>query len=337
MKKFLLSMVLLLSLSACSTKKDAITKNDEGLVSLDIQIDGSATPYYSPLYLAKEKGYFKDEGLDINFYYASAAEIVKNVGADNVAFGFPNADVVLLGRANGVPVKIIHTTYQSGLGSIIYKDSANIKEPADLKGKTIAITSYGSPNFVQLKVILQQAGLSLDDINLKVIGTGAIVNSLVSDQVNAICFSKLRTYELLSSGIAVDQILSSDFMPSYGNVVITSDKFLAEQPELCAAFNRALSKAIAYISDGHVEEAVDIAKMSYTPNINGSEQKYIDIISKEFIQNLWQSDNTKLYGTGYSDLEEYQTYINILKDNGLFKEAFSASDLAVNLDQEVLK
>lgn len=337
MKKLILCFTLLISLVGCQSKQETLPVNDKGLVSVDIQIDGSATPYYSPLYLAKEKGYFEEEGLDVNFYYASAAEIVKNVGADNVTFGFPNADVVLLGRANEVPVKIIHTTYQSGLGSIIFKDSSGIKTPEDLKGKTIAITSFGSPNFVQLKVILQKAGLSLDDVNLKVIGTGAIVNSLVSDQVDAICFSKLRTYELLSSGVEVSQILSSDFMPSYGNVLITSDKFLKEHPEICASFNRALSRSIEYVMDDHVEEAVNLARDHYTPTIKGTEQKYIDIISQEFIKNLWQSENTEKYGIGYSDLKQYQVYIDILKDNGLFKESFSADDLAVNLEQETLK
>ena len=71
---------------------------------------------------------------------------------------FPNADTVLLGRGNGVPVNIIHTTYQKGLGAIIYKSESGIHKIQDLKGKTIAITSYGSPNYIQLKVILQQNG-----------------------------------------------------------------------------------------------------------------------------------------------------------------------------------
>ena len=329
MKKFCFILLSLCLLSGCTGSSFHPYKNTDGLFEVDIQIDGAATPYYAPLYLAQEKGYFKEEGLQVNFYYASAAEIVKNVGAGNVPFGFPNADTVLLGRGNGVPVNIIHTTYQKGLGAFIYKSESGIHKIQDLKGKTIAITSYGSPNYIQLKVILQQNGLSIHDVQIKVIGTGAIVNALVSNQVDAICFSKLRTYELQSSGIDVKQFLSNDYMPSYGNVVITSQTFLKEHPEICRGFTNALNRGMQDIIEGQVQEAVNIAKEKFTPSIAGSEQKYIDIISQEFVKNLWVSEDTAVYGYGYSNLHDYQIYIDLLQKNGLFKTSFPADELIV--------
>lgn len=333
MKKLVLLLMTFL-LFGCASSSTTLHRGKDGCIQLDIQIDGAATPYYAPLYVAQEKGYFKKEGLHVNFYYASAAEIVKNVGAGNVPFGFPNADTVLLGRGNGVPIKIIHTTYQKGLGAIIFKKKSGIKTAKDLKGKTIAITSYGSPNYIQLKVILQENGMDVNDVHIKVIGTGAIVNALVSDQVDAICFSKLRTYELRSSGVNVDQILSNDYMPSYGNVVITNDTFLKEHRDVCEKFTRALNRAMTYISQGHVKEAVAIAGANYTPSIAGSEQKYIDIIQQEFVKNIWVSKDTSKYGFGYSNAADYQKYIDILQENGLFKNKFSANDLVVNVGDE---
>ena len=59
-------------------------------------------------------------GLNVEFYYAAAADIVKNVAAGNVEFGFPNADAVVAAKAQGIPVKVVHTTYQEGLGAIIF-------------------------------------------------------------------------------------------------------------------------------------------------------------------------------------------------------------------------
>lgn len=330
MKKLYI-VILVCFLCGCTPASSPLHKDADGLITLDMQIDGAATPYYAPLYMAQEKGYFKEEGLHVNFYYASAAEIVKNVGAGNVPLGFPNADTVLLGRGNGVPIKIIHTTYQKGLGAIIFKRSSGIKNPKDLKGKTIAITSYGSPNYIQLKVILQENNMDVQDVHIKVIGTGAIVNALVSDQVDAICFSKLRTYELQSSGIDVNQILSNDYMPSYGNVVITSDTFLKHHKDICTKFTKALNKAMTYISKGHVKEAVDLARDTYTPSIAGSEQKYIDIIQQEFVKNLWVSKDTRIHGFGYSNSEDYQTYIDLLQANGLFKNVFSAKQMIENV------
>ena len=80
MKKFCFILLSLCLLSGCTGSSFHPYKNTDGLFEVDIQIDGAATPYYAPLYLAQEKGYFKEEGLQVNFYYASAAEIVKRGG-----------------------------------------------------------------------------------------------------------------------------------------------------------------------------------------------------------------------------------------------------------------
>ena len=74
--------------------------------------------------------------------------MVKNVGVGNVEFGFPNADSVIVGRGAGIPVKVVHTTYQHGLGATIFKRSSGISGPADLKGKKVAVTSLASPNYI---------------------------------------------------------------------------------------------------------------------------------------------------------------------------------------------
>ena len=96
------------------------------LRKVSIQIDGAAVPYYAPLYLAQEKEYFTEQGLDVEFYYSAGADIVKNVGVGNVEFGFPNTDSVIVGRGAGIPVKVVHTTYQHELGATIFKPSGRL-------------------------------------------------------------------------------------------------------------------------------------------------------------------------------------------------------------------
>ncbi|QIK69530.1 ABC transporter substrate-binding protein [Erysipelothrix sp. HDW6C] len=327
MKKYIISALITLLLVGCSAQKQTYTKNANGLIDVNIQIDGAAVPYYAPLYLAQEKGFFAEQGLNVNFYYASAAEIVKNVGSGNVEFGFPNADPVILGRANGVPVKIVHTTLQNGLGSVIFKDNSGIKDPRDLKGKTIAITSYGSPNYIQLKILLEQNGLTIDDVNIKIVGTGAIVNALVTEQVDAISFSMLRTYELRANGESVSEFRSNEFTTTYGNVVIVSDDFLNENPEIVDGFTAALNQSLAYIINGNLEEAVDIAIDNYAPNAKSGREKFVTIIEDAYVNGLWQSDDTAQYGFGYNNPERYTEFINNLYQFKLIKEPYDVYDL----------
>ena len=152
------------------------------LTTVTIQIDGAAVPFYAPLYAALEKGIFRKYGIDAKFLYANASEIAKNVAAGNIEFGYPNADAVIAARASDIPVKVIHTTYQRSIGATLFKQSSGIKTFADLKGKRVAVTSLGSPNYLQLQAGLKQVGLTINDVKLDVIATGAIVQALQADQ-----------------------------------------------------------------------------------------------------------------------------------------------------------
>ena len=283
------------------------------------------------MYIAKEKGYFKEQGLDVDFYYAAAAEIVKNVATGNVQFGFPNADSVILAKSQGIPVKVVNTTYQHGLGALIFQKSSGITEPKDLKGKKIGVTSFGSPNYIQLQVMLEKAGMSIDDVKVEIIGTGAIVNALVSGQVDAIMFSMLRTIELKNQGVDVGEIRSDEFLPSHGNVLIVGDKYLTENKDVVNKFNIALNKGIQYIIDGNTKEAVEMSVEKYAPSFKGREEIVTVILDEVFIPYLWQSENTKKNGLGYSDAERWSNSIKVLKEYGVIEKEIDAKELIGNI------
>ena len=305
----------------------AEAKDTGDLKTVSIQIDGSAVPYYAPLYLAQENGYFAEEGLNVEFYYAAAADIVKNVAAGNVEFGFPNADAVVAAKAQGIPVKVVHTTYQEGLGAIIFGSDSGISTPADLKGKKVAVTSLGSANYFQLQAAMESAGLTIDDVQVEIVGTGAILTALTEGQVDAIVFSKLRTIELNNSGYAASEITCDQFLPSFGNVLVAGEKLVAEDPETVDGFCRALNKAIEYIIDGHVEEAVDMSIEKYAPTFAEKRDVVVQILNDVFVKTLWQSDYTKENGIGASNPEKWQALIDESKEIGNIDETLDASEL----------
>lgn len=334
MKKLFLILFSILTLglfSGCGEAKESAPAKKDEIQKVSIQIDGAAVPYYAPIYIAKEKGYFKEQGLDVDFYYAAAAEIVKNVATGNVQFGFPNADSVILAKSQGIPVKVVNTTYQHGLGALIFQKSSGITEPKDLKGKKIGVTSFGSPNYIQLQVMLEKAGMSIDDVKVEIIGTGAIVNALVSGQVDAIMFSMLRTIELKNQGVDVGEIRSDEFLPSHGNVLIVGDKYLTENKDVVNKFNIALNKGIQYIIDGNTKEAVEMSVEKYAPSFKGREEIVIAILDEVFIPYLWQSENTKKNGLGYSDAERWNNSIKVLKEYGVIEKEIDAKELIGNI------
>ncbi|MDQ1205277.1 ABC transporter substrate-binding protein [Microbacterium sp. SORGH_AS_0862] len=294
-----------------------------------LQIDGAAVPYYAPLYEAVEQGYFADEGIDVEFTYAEGSAILQNVAAGNVQFGFPNGDSVITAKAKGVDVDIVHTTYQQGIGAILFnKDTAGITSPADLAGKRIAVTDLGSPNYIQLQAILQSAGLTVNDVQVSTVGSGAIVQALQNGEVDAIAFSRIRYYALQAAGFPVGQILSDEYLPSFGNVLVTSPSFRESKPEVVRGFVSALDKGIEYVI-AHPADSVAQVIPAYADTFAGQEKTVTDVIQNVFIPDLWTSDATKANGLGYGDLDRWQASIDNQAEYGIIPKAFDASDLVV--------
>ena len=295
-----------------------------------VQIEGSAVPYYVPMFMGIELGYFKAEGLDVDYFFGSASDIVRNVAVGNVEFGFPNGEPVITALSQDIPVNVIHTTYQHGLGSTLFLKDSGITTPADLKGKKIAVTSYGSSNYVQLQVLLKKNGMTLDDIDLQIIGTEAIVPALVNKRVDAICFSMLRTFELAYQGIEVGEFRSDEFLPSFGNVVITGDKLLKDNRELAVRFTRALSRVMAYLSDPeNMKTAAALTIEKYSPTYAGREDYIAAVLSEVYAGYLWQSADTAAFGFGFGNVEKWQNSIDLMKEYDIIKKDVKATDFVI--------
>ncbi|HPE69279.1 MAG TPA: ABC transporter substrate-binding protein [Thermotogota bacterium] len=298
--------------------------------SVTIQIEGSAVPYYVPIFTGIEMGFFAEEGLEVEYFFGSASDIVRNVAVGNVEFGFPNGEPVITARSQGIPVNVIHTTYQHGLGATLFLKESGIKTPADLKGKKVAITSYGSPNYVQLQVLLKKNGMTLDDIDLEIIGTEAIVPALVNKRVDAICFSMLRTFELKYQGIEVEEFRSDAFLPSFGNVVVTGDKLLKENRELAVKFTRALSRVMAYLSDPeNMKQATYMTIEKYTPTYAGREEYMAAVLSEVYAGYLWKSDDTAAFGFGFGNVGRWQNTIDLMKEYEIITTDVQAEDFVI--------
>ncbi|WP_030106583.1 ABC transporter substrate-binding protein [Actinoalloteichus caeruleus] len=314
--------------AACSPADNAGTSTggDEGTTSVTVQIDGAAVPYYAPLYEAVEQGYFADHGLDVEFTYANGADIVQNVAAGNVDFGFPNGDSVITAYGSGVRTNVVHTTYQKGIGALLFANDSGIETPADLEGRSVAVTDLGSPNYAQLQAMLDSADLTVDDIDLRTIGTGAIVQALQSGEVDAIVFSRLRYFALQNAGMDVGQILSDEYLPSFGNILVASPDTVENTPEVVASFTAALDEALQYTID-HIDESTAMSIEKYAPTFEGQEDEISEVLRDVYAAELWQSADTEENGFGHGNLDRWQEAIDSQAEFELIDEAFDAADL----------
>src|SRR5450759_5884277 len=125
---------------------------------------------FAPLYMAAQKGYFANAGIEIEFAYLDETQAAALVGANSLQFAVVSGEQVLLARAQGLPVVYVAAWYQQYPVSVIAKSDQGITTPSDLRGKTIGLPGPFGANYIGLRALLHAGGLSESDVTLDPIG-----------------------------------------------------------------------------------------------------------------------------------------------------------------------
>ncbi|MDB5826091.1 MAG: transporter substrate-binding protein [Variovorax sp.] len=203
-------------------------------------------------FLAQDKGYFKEEGLDVTIDQGegSAASIPKvAAGAYQAGFGDLNALVDLASkRPNDAPVAV-YMLYNTPPFALVVKSDSPIKTPKDLEGKTVG----GPANDGALKLFPAFAKIAKIDAS-KVTITNMAPNlreqMLSRGQIDA-GFGYVTTISFSAKGMGLDPAKDLRFikygdygMDLYSNTVFFSRSFIKENPKAVAGFVKALNRAV---------------------------------------------------------------------------------------------
>lgn len=127
----------------------------------------------APVYIALEKGYFKEVGIDAKLqFFAGGAEMMAPLAAGHLQ-GTSNTGYALSffnGIIRGMPIKLVASTavMRGGFGTLMISPDLNekMRTVADLKGKKFAVNTAGSPIFYALGKTLESAGLKIKDVEV---------------------------------------------------------------------------------------------------------------------------------------------------------------------------
>jgi NitT/TauT family transport system substrate-binding protein len=203
---------------------------------------------FAPFYVALNKGYYRNEGLEVTLRNGIVQDLVGELGtgANNVNFAAVSGDELIPARIAGVPVKYVMTWYRQypvAAASIVGK-GPTLSSPSDLKGKVIGIPGPYGATYIGLQALLKAGGLTLQDVQIKNIDFTQVA-SLSAGQVDvAMVYAANEPTQLRSQGLQVSTLLVSDYAQLTSNGLATNDKTLKENPDLVRRVVRATLKGI---------------------------------------------------------------------------------------------
>lgn len=280
---------------------------------------------YAPLYVAVERGYFADEGIEVDFDYSTETDGVALLGAGEVQFSLASGEQVLLARAQGLPVVYVLGWWQGYPVAVAARTESGITRPVDLSGKRIGLPGTFGASYIGLRAILDSAGLSESDVRLDSIGFNQVQALLAGQEEAVVVYANNEPIQLEAQGVPVNVIRVADYVQLASNGLVSNETTIRENPELVrgmvSAFQLGIRDTLA-----DPQAAYEICK-EYVENLAQADQAVQSAVLTASLE-FWKADRL-----GYSEPKAWTNMQNVLLEMGLLQEP---QDLAKAFTNEFL-
>jgi NitT/TauT family transport system substrate-binding protein len=214
---------------------------------------------YVPVVIAQERGYMKEEGIDLKLAFMQNSPGLQALTANQVQFSGSGSSALVAISKGGAPLKTILAINDQVLQWVMVRP--NITSLKDLKDKKVATTGVASIAAFMLRNILVKYGMDSKDVVLIDPGPVNRVPSLLSGAVDAAIVSPEERYATLDQGMKDLMFIGKEVKNSWGTFA-TSDRFIKEQPKLMAGFARAVLKGLRIVRQDREGTIASVAKFS---------------------------------------------------------------------------
>lgn len=322
MKKLRLKlMTVLLVAMTCATASATSATAAMPQEKVTVLLDWFVNPDHAPLFVALEKGYFTNHGLEVEMIAPSNPNDPPKLvaaGKADIAVSYQHQHQMQIDQ--GLPLVRIATLVATPLNSLVVLADGPIKSLADLKGKTIGY-SVGGFETVLLKVMLEKHGLKLSDVKLVNVNF-SLSPSLFTGQVDGV-IGAFRNFELNQMDIEKRPgkafYVEENGVPAYDELILIANKDQLDDSKL-RRFVDALEEGVQYLVN-HPEE-------SWKLFIKGERKTLDDELNKR----AWRDTLPRFaLRPGALDQKRYHRFAEFLQKQGTVKNVPPLESWAVEL------
>ena len=242
---------------------------------ITIAVGGKNLFYYLPLSVAERKGYFKDEGLEVEIPdFAGGAKALQALvgGSADMVSGAYEHTINMAAKKQPIKAVVLQAKFSSIVLLLPKDKAAKYKGPADLKGLKVGVTAPGSSTNMFVNNILAKGGLKPTDISVVGVGAGSgAVAAMEKGEIDALSNLDPVITQLESTGKFVpvaDSRTEKGMQEIYGgdyhaSVIYITDEYIRKYPNTVQAVVNAMVRANRWVAKATPQEIVDLMPDAY--------------------------------------------------------------------------
>ncbi|RBO98386.1 ABC transporter substrate-binding protein [Rossellomorea aquimaris] len=322
MKKWMYIICSVFLLTACSGGGNT-SEQKEGLKKVTVVLDWTPNTNHTGLYVAKEKGYFEDQGLDVDIILPGEAGADQLVASGKAEFGVGYQESVTQARVQDVPLVSIAAVIQHNTSGFASPKDKGITTPKDFEGKSYG--GWGSPlEKAVMTSIMKQENADVEKVDFVNMGDTDFFTAVKRDVDFAWIYYGWTGIEAELRGEDLNMMYVKDYsekLDYYTPVLTTNEKMIEKDPETVKSFLSASSKGYQFAID-NPEEAGGIL-LEAAPDLD----KELVMKSQEWLAPKYKDD---AYRWGEQKLEVWENYASWMYENDLLDKELDSKKAFTN-------